>query len=202
MGEETAPAVTEGNFRLNLHRLRKILEPGLDKSFGSSYIHAKANLLCLDRELCTVDADEFLSLCQQGEQREEVGDPKAALAAYRAALELYRGDFLAEEPYAAWAELRRERLRRAFIDLLYRLAAVYERQGAFMRAVDCLKRLIQTDAWEEQAYQRLMLLYVSRRMRTAALRTYADCLKALRDGLNTTPDAVTTAIYQKIVETH
>lgn len=201
MGEEAAPAVTEGKFRLNLHRLRKVLEPGLDKNFGSSYIHAKGNLLCLDRELCAVDADEFLNLCRQGEQQEEAGNLKGALAAYRAAVELYRGDFLAEEPYLSWAESKRERLRRAHIDLLYRLAGLHERQGAFMRAADYLKKLIQMDACEEQAYQRLMLLHANRGRRTAALRLYADCLKALRDGLNTTPDAVTTAIYQKILET-
>jgi len=196
---EGSPPVTEKNFKVNLHRLRKALEPGLNKAFGSFYVHLKANLVSLDPELCRVDAETFLSLIKEGAKKEERGEAKAALASYGQALELYQGDFLAEELYLPWAETRREELRSKFIDLLYRVSALYEKQGTLSKAGDCLKRIIQTDPLAETACQKLMLLYARRGMRTAALRIYESLKKVLQDELNAQPDQVTTAIYQKIL---
>ncbi len=197
---ETPPGLGEKNFKVNLHRLRKALEPGLDKAFGSSYVHLKANLISLNQELCQVDADEFLHLCHQGEKKEEAGDLKGALARYKEAVELYGGDFLAEEPYLSWAEVKREDMRLRFIELLNRMSILNEKLGSLTRAIDCLKRIIQVDPVLEQAYQRLMTLYANRGMRNAALRAYEDCRKALSAELNAEPDEVTQAIYRKILE--
>jgi DNA-binding SARP family transcriptional activator len=56
---EASPDLTEKNFKVNLHRLRKVLEPAMDKTFGSSYVHLKANLVSLDPELCQVASMSF-----------------------------------------------------------------------------------------------------------------------------------------------
>lgn len=69
-----------------------------------------------------------------------------------------------------------------------------------MAAIDCYKRLIYTDPTLEQAYQRLMILYGNRGMRSAALKVYEDCQKALQKELNLKPDPVTVAIYRQILE--
>jgi LuxR family maltose regulon positive regulatory protein len=197
---ETAPGTIERNFRVYLHRLRKGLEPVMDKNFGSSYVHLKSNQICLDQELCWVDANEFLSLFKAATKRDEEGDVKGALSLYKKAVELYGGDFLVEEPYLPWAETRREELRWQYIDLLYRMASLHEKRGSPMAAIDGYKKLIQTDPALEQAYQRLMVLYGNRGMRSAALKVYKDCKKVLKQELNVEPDEVTTAIYRKILE--
>lgn len=196
---ESPPAEAQRSFKINLHRLRKALEPGIDRTFGSSYLHLKANLLCLDPELCAVDADEFLSLGCRGEEQEGAGDIQGAMDSYKSALELYGGDFLAEDPYVPWAEGKRQELRGRYRHILSRLAALHEKRGASLAAVDAYKRLLLTEPTWEQAYQRLMILYGSRGMRSAALGVYEDCRKALMKELNVAPDAVTTAIYQKIL---
>jgi DNA-binding SARP family transcriptional activator len=194
-----SPPVTEKNFKVNLHRLRKALEPGLSQEFGSSYVHLKANLISLDPELVRVDVDDFLSLIKEGAKREERGEAKGALASYSQAAEIYGGDFLAEELYLPWAAARREELKGKFVDLLYRLAGLYEKQGTLSKASDCLRRLIQTDPLAETACQKLMLLYARRGMRSAALRVYEALKKVLQEELAAEPDQVTTAIYQKIL---
>jgi len=61
--------------------------------------------------------------------------------------------------------------------------------------------VIHTDPLAESAYQKLMLLYDQRGMRTAALRVYKHCQKVLREGLDAQPDQATTAIYRKILAT-
>jgi LuxR family maltose regulon positive regulatory protein len=189
----------ERNFKVILHRLRKALEPNMDKTLGASYAHLKANLISLDQELCQVDVEEFLSLGKQGEKQEKEGEVKEALASYRQALELYEGDFLSEDLYFPWAERKREELREKFLEILYRMAGLYEKQGTFTKAIAHYKKIIQTDPLAEQAYQRLMLVYAQRGMRSAALKVYEDCQQALHKELSAEPDKVTTAIYRKIL---
>jgi DNA-binding SARP family transcriptional activator len=196
---KTTPVEAERGFKINLYRLRKALEPAIDKTFGSSYVHLKTNRLCLDQELCQVDLDEFLSLGREGEKLEGDGDLTGALNSYKKAAAIYGGDFLADEPYAPWAGRKRQDLRGRYLEILFRLAALHERRGALMAAIDCYKRLIHTDPSLEPAYQRLMILYGQRGMRSAALKVYEDCQKALQAELNVEPDEVTTAIYKKIL---
>lgn len=197
---EASPDLSEKNFKVNLHRLRKILEPNLDKAFGSSYVHLKANLVSLDPELCQIDVEEFLNHLKNGEKKEDQGEVKAAIALYKQSLEFYGGDFLAEELYHSWAEEKREELRGRFLDLLYHLARLLEGQGSVLKAIDCYKRLVETDPLAEPAYRSMMLLLAQRGMRNAALRVYQDCRQSLHEVLNTEPEEATTAIYRKIME--
>ena len=67
----------------------------------------KDNLVSLRKDLCRTDLDEFLSLQKQGKRAEEAGDPGRAILCYRSAIEIYRGDFLAEDLYETWAELEK-----------------------------------------------------------------------------------------------
>lgn len=190
--------VAENHFKVHLHRLRKSLEPDMDKAFGSSYLHLRGNFLFLDWELCQVDVEAFLSLVKQGEQQEREGQTSVALDSYKQALAVCRGDFLAEELYQPWAAGRREKLRRQHLDLLYRMAALHERKGALLPAIDCYQKVILADPLAEEACQKLMLLYAQRGKRNAALRLYEDFRKALKQELDTEPEELTQAIHRKI----
>ena len=70
---EESPRGAERNFKTTLQRLRKSLEPFIDKDFGSSYIHLHDNIVSLDAELCHVDADRFLSLLKMAEEKQKKG---------------------------------------------------------------------------------------------------------------------------------
>ncbi len=189
----------EKSFKINLHRLRKALEPTLGQAFGSSCVHLKGGLVSLDRELCRVDVDDFLSLLKEGEKKEEQGEEKEAQALFNQALQLYGGDFLAEEFYLPWVEVKRTELKGKLLAVLYRLAARHEKHGALTKASDCYLKVLATDPLSEPAYQKLMLLYSRRGMRSAALQVYDKCRRTLKEGLDAEPDGATTAIYQKIL---
>ena len=198
---EVSPVSGERNFKVILHRLRKTLEPEMDKDFGSSYIHLKANLVSLDEELCHIDIDDFFSLCRRGEQKHEEGDIKSAIALFKQALDLYTGDFLAEDLYASWAEAKRNELRERYISLLFRVGELLERQGNLKSANEYYKQVIQLDPTLEPAYQQLILNYANRGMRSAALKTYEDCVRVLRKELDIEPDALTTSLYKRVLDT-
>jgi DNA-binding SARP family transcriptional activator len=197
---EESPRVAERNFKTTLQRLRKSLEPFIHKDFGSSYIHLHDNMVSLDAELCHVDADRFLSLLKMAEEKQKRGDAKEAFPLYAEALEIYKGDFLPEEIYASWVDKKREGLRVKYIQLLGKMAGLYERRGAMKKAADCYKKAIQADPLIEESYQKLMTFYSSKGMYNEALRTYEDCKKALKGELKTEPDPTTTAIHKRILE--
>ncbi len=197
---EAAPGLGEMNFKITLHRLRKSLEPGMDRTFGSSYVHLRANSICLNEELCKTDLDDFQTLSRRGEQKERAGDIGAALLLYNGAVDLYQGDFLSEELYSPWIDAKRNELRKRYTDLLYRIADIQEKRGTSKVAIDCYVKIIRIDPLSEQVYQRLMTLYASRGKRTEAIKVYHDCRKAIREGLDTEPGRLTTSIYRKILE--
>jgi ATP/maltotriose-dependent transcriptional regulator MalT/DNA-binding SARP family transcriptional activator len=198
---EGRPKAVEKNFKVTLHRLRKALEPKTEKTLGSSYIHLKDKFICLDKERCHVDVDEFLSLREKGKQKEKEGYIKEALSLYEESAKRYKGDFLVEDLYVPWAGVKREELRKKYIELLYRMAELQENRGASKKSTACYKKVVQSDPFAEKAYQRLMTLYSNRGKRSAALKVYEECKKALQTGLDTEPDELTTSLYKKILET-
>ena len=197
---EGQPEAVKKNFKVTLHRLRKALEPKTDKSLGSAYIQLKDKFISLDQDLCYVDVDEFVSLYDKGNIKEKNGDAKEAISLYQAAAKLYQGDFLKEDLYEPFAQIKRLELRIKYIDLLYKTAEFYESSGAANKAIACYKKVVQSDPVSEKAYRRLMTLYSNRGMRSAALKIYEECRQALQAGLDTGPDEVTTSIYKKVLE--
>jgi len=198
---EAEPRSGENNFKITLYRLRKALEPEMDNSFGSSYIHLRSGLINLDEDLCRTDLDEFLSFYRRGEESERKGNVEAALILYNNAIDIYKGDFLPEELYTSWIDLKREELRRLYISLLNKTADIQEKRGTSRAAIDCYKKIIEIDPLSEQAYQKLMILYSNKRMKTEVIRIYKECQKALREELDTSPEALTTSIYNKVMDT-
>jgi DNA-binding SARP family transcriptional activator len=197
---EVSPHLSEKNFKVNLHRLRKTLEPDLDKTLDYSYVHLRASLVSLDPELCRVDIYEFLAFCQEGEKLEQAGDPKGAASLYHRALELYGGEFLGEELYHSGIDSKREELQERLLTVLYRLAKIHEERGSLVKAESCYIKVVQTDPLAEAACRRLMQLYAQRGLHNAAIRVYDNCKRALQEMLNTDPEEVTTAIYRKVLE--
>ncbi len=197
---EARPEVSERSFRINLHRLRKSLEPSMDRELGSFYLHLRSNRVSLDSGLCTIDADEFQAMFEKAVNCEEAGDATAAENLFKAAAQLYGGDFLAGEAETLQIQIRREELRAIFMNVMTRLGAIYEKQGNFIGATDCLRKLLGVDPTAEEAYRGLMMLYGRRRMRSAVRKVYKECREVLEKELNVEPDEITTSLYKKMIE--
>jgi len=196
------PESVQRNLKVNLHRLRKVLEPDLNPKFGSSYIHLKNNLVTLDNELCRVDVDRFLALFKQIKQSWDTGDPERLLALCRRAEEIYRGDFLPEEPYLSWTELKRNMLREHYLTILAKIAEIYETRESLDRAVDYYQLITRADPFKEHAHKHLMRLYSAMGMRSAALKVYDEFKSFIDKEIGETPDPSTMVLYRKILNLH
>jgi DNA-binding SARP family transcriptional activator len=194
------PRAGEKNLKVTLHRLRKALEPAIHKEYGSFYLHLKENQVSLDPSLCTIDSEEFTHLIKLGSEQESRQNIKKAIQFYTRAVDLYTGDFLGDDPYLSFAEDQRGELRKTFIDVLFSLARLHEKQGKVKSAIKYYQKIVKTEPVMEEAYQKMMTLYGACGMRNAAVKTYQDLEKMLKSQYQCEPDRATQSIYRKIVE--
>ena len=159
------PAGAETTIRSYVSRLRSVLgdEPAL-ASTGAGYA------LATDPE--RVDAARFERLAREGHEALARGSPRRAAERLRAALELWRGDALAE--LADEGALRREASR--LHDL--RLAAVEARLDADLRLgratelVEELEQLVEEAPYHERLWSHLMLALYRAGRQADALAAY------------------------------
>jgi ATP/maltotriose-dependent transcriptional regulator MalT/DNA-binding SARP family transcriptional activator len=186
-------------FKVTLHRLRRILEPTSGQRSGSSCISLKDNLVSLDMSRCRVDVDDFLAACDEIRQLRGDDDDDRRLSACRRAVDLYKGDFLPEEPYLSWAEVKRSALRDQYLAIRMEMAGLFERNGDMEQAAHHCDAVIRVDPLAEHALQQLMRLLQRQGRRSAALKAYRRLADTLATELDTLPDPATTHIYEEIL---
>lgn len=185
----------ERQFKVTLNALNTALEPlrpprtmpffvrrqGLAYSFAPSYG-------------CWIDVDEFelrtTSLVQS--------DAEFFLRNSQIAVQLYKGDYLAESLYDPWTLEERERLMARYLATATALAERLLERGDIQQTVQLCERVLRRDRCYEEAYQVLMRAYARSGSRSQSLRTYARCVHALDDELGIEPLPETTELYERI----
>jgi DNA-binding SARP family transcriptional activator len=159
--------------RHHIHGLRNALEPWRRKRSRSSFVvHIPPSGYALDRKLVRVDADVFEQLVADGLAL-EADDPDEAIDLLERALTWYRGEFLAELPYAVWTLAERERLRDLALNGLRALGRLLEERGDVDRAAGYLDQAAKMQPFDTDLERELMSLAVRSGRRSVALRRYA-----------------------------
>ncbi len=197
---DSTPAAGNRNFKVTLHRLRKILEPRLGKNQKSSYVELKDGRVALNPARCRVDMQEFVRLCQDIKRLTIGEESHRILELGHRIMALYQGDFLPEEPYAPWAEMKRWALKESYLSVLMQMARIYERHRMPDEAAACCEAAIAADPCIEEASQRLIKLYAAANRRGEAVRVYKQLCRCLQTELGVKPDKATTRLYQQLVE--
>jgi len=144
-----------------------------------------------------VDADDFSKMLKLARAAES-GDAEHMIAMYEGALALYRGDFLEENPYAAWVEEERQRRRSEFLAAAERFATLLLKLGDSERAIRWAEAMLSHDPLWEPAYAVLMEAHARQGNRALAVRAFNRCKKRLRDSLGVPPSSRLTALLNKI----
>jgi len=127
----------------------------------------------IDRRHVYVDADDFEDQVRAGLAHLEAGRTALARERLEQALQLYRGDFLADEPYADWAIAQRDLLRRLAADALRALAAISRRTGDLEAAAAHTERLGELEPFDVDVHREIIQLCLLRGRRSEAMRRYA-----------------------------
>jgi ATP/maltotriose-dependent transcriptional regulator MalT/DNA-binding SARP family transcriptional activator len=193
---DVAPEAAGRNFKITLHRLRKVLEPDLQRGRGTQFLGLKNKLLSLDRGLCCIDVDSFLQCCKDASRLENQSDPQRIIRIGQKAAEWYQGDFLPEEPYIVWAEMKRVALRNEYIRLMRRMVDACTGLGYLEKAAACMEAVLAQDPGHEQSLQLLMELYSRLGRRSEAVRAYEAFRQYLSVELGIEPDQKSKMLFR------
>ncbi len=197
---ESSSKAGEKNFKINLHRLRKALEPDPSEIFGYSYITHKQGLISLNPEIVSLDIDEFFKCCVKGEKKQRHDDAIGAMEQYSRAAEIYKGDYFIEEPYADWLARRRELIRNKYISILHKKAILHEDINETDQAVEAWQTILNTDPFYESAYRNLMIIYADSGYGKKAFDIFEKCREIFKKELDSEPSDETIALYNKIIQ--
>jgi DNA-binding SARP family transcriptional activator len=157
--------------RYFVHELRDQLEPGGALQPPSSFVLATRGGYALDRRHVWIDADAFEALVTEG-CAVAGRDDDAARDLIREGVELYGGDFLADEPYAEWVLHERNRLRDLVASGLRTLAEIETRHDDLPAATATLVRLSELEPFDIDVHRELFSLLLRRGRRSETLRRY------------------------------
>jgi DNA-binding SARP family transcriptional activator len=158
--------------RYFIHELRDRLEPDRAGRGQSSFVVRMQGGYMLDRERVWIDADEFERDVGDGLARLGHGDAQGGRELLERGMDRYRGDFVADEPYAEWAIVERDRLRRVAAQALRALSGLYLGAGDIDAAVAKLERLTELEPYDVDVHRDLLALVVRLGRRTEAVRRY------------------------------
>ncbi len=178
-----------------LHALRRTLEPTLRAGRDSACITVAGNTIAIGETVdLWLDVDQYTALLTHAgalpalEQRPTL----------RSALDLYHGEFVADERYAEWPVPRREALRADYERAVLDLAALDLAAGEPLAAIPWLEALLAQEPTAESAHRALMRAYQSAGQRSLALRQYERCRDLLAREFDDAPEPETTRLADAI----
>lgn len=162
-----------GNVRYFMHALREKLEPHRGRGQRSAFVVTVQGGYALDRRHVRIDADDYDEAMSQGLEAAARGDDELAIERLRAALAMYRGDFLADEPYADWALDERDRLHNLAGRALRALTKVMLARHDLPSASEYLEQLAELEPLDGEIHRDLLAVWLAQGRRTEAARRYA-----------------------------
>lgn len=111
--------------------------------------------------------------------------------------ELYQDNLLADF-YEDWIFPLREHYRSLFLDALLQMAQQMRARSEYERAIEFARQVLALDGTNERAHQHLMFCHMAQGDRSAALKQYETCQRALQEELAVEPATATVALYEWI----
>jgi len=197
---DLSPRAADTSLRVSLHHLRRLLEPHLGGKVRSRYIQAEGGLIWFSRQPeVWVDLDQLRSVLQQADAARLAGRLEEAARLLEDACRLYKGDLLADDPYAL-SDLRdywRERCTEAldWLGYYYWLNA-----GSPEKAIQTFQRRLAVEEYHEPTHQALMRIYLGAGQTDRVRHQYKACEEALATHLGVQPSPVTESLLRLAME--
>jgi predicted ATPase/DNA-binding SARP family transcriptional activator len=193
MWPDASAAQAKNNFHVTLHHLRRALG-------RADIVVFENDRYAINRSIgVEVDAEVFerdLSAARQALRASPSSSDAARLL--RAALDLYRGDFLADDGAGDWHLERRDHLHRSWIEGLIALGSHLSAVGAHADAVDVYRRLVRADELDETAHRHLISALAAAGHRGEALRHYERLVALLEREVGSPPSRETVLLRERI----
>ncbi|MBM2842563.1 MAG: Tetratricopeptide repeat protein [Anaerolineales bacterium] len=114
------------------------------------------------------------------------------------ALDLYRGDFLADVDVGEWAVFPREELRRRGLEARLALGEIQFTDARYAEALETYRRILALDPYLETAHRELMRCLARLGETGQAARHYQGLSQMLREELNTLPAPESRLLFERL----
>jgi DNA-binding SARP family transcriptional activator len=193
---ESAEERARHTLNTTLWRINRVLESGKPATGASGYLRVSPQYIGFNvAGGVWLDVAEFESRCELAEQTEA---PEQRFALYSQAINLYRGDLLAD-CYEDWCIVERERLQGLYVRALAQVMDYNSTRTDYDRAIDCARRILSCDPLREEVHRDLIRLHLNAGQPAAALRQYRQCEDLLKDELGVAPAPETRALLTPIL---
>jgi LuxR family transcriptional regulator, maltose regulon positive regulatory protein len=192
---DTELEAAERQFKVTLNALNSALEPHRPPRIAPFFIRRMGLAYSFAPSFGVwIDVDEFeLRVAGAAAEQREFAQRNA-----QAALQLYRGDFLAEALYDPWTTEERERLLARYLTTATAHAARLSESGDQAGAIQISEQILRRDRCYEEAYQILMRAHARAGSRSQALRSFTRCREALSEDLAIEPLPETIALHERL----
>jgi len=186
--ERSAEEQARASLRQTLSEVRKALGVGLD-----GLLDADAEFVWLDKERVSTDVTQFEDLAGSS-------DPDGMAGA----VDIWAGEFLdgfsipSAGQFEDWLDAERRRLHSLWLKATDAHLEQAINQGRTERGIETARRLLASEPLRESAHRALMRLLTAEGNRAGALEQYEQCRALLAQELDTTPDAETETLAQRI----
>jgi DNA-binding SARP family transcriptional activator len=169
---QSADVGSLASVRYLVHTLRSRLEPDREARAPSAFVLSRRGGYMLDGRRVWIDADEFEELVAAGLAALVTGEREAARNRLRRAMDLYHGDFLADERYSEWALAERDRLSELAGRALRALIELGVATSDLDSAASHARRLADMQPYDEDSQRRHIEMCITRGRRGEAVRRY------------------------------
>ncbi len=189
---DSSPSAALAQFHQATSTLRHILEPDLPDKFPSRYLIVEGERVSLYLPPGTVvDFERFEQTLPIAIRSGNIDDLEQALA-------MYTGEIFPMDRYSDWSASRRKSLEELYLRGLLALGQAYMEKQQYFKALDCSRRILQLDAWNEDAVLLGMQAYMQLRDHPRAMRLYLDLQQTLDSELGLTPRSDLRALTSEL----
>ncbi len=193
------PASTPDAARNSLHVAVRGVRKALSCAWPGVVIECRGDTYRLAEQITLwTDVAELERRSEQAAEVDARGRRDEAMYHYEAVLALYRGEFLADDPYLEWAVDRREELRLRTVSCAERLSALHLERGDLRRALAVSTQVLREEPCHEPVARRLMVAYARLGEPHMALRQYDRIVDVLDRDLGVEPAPETVALADGI----
>ena len=192
---DASPVRGSNNLSIAVHQVRSALREFLPA--GKQGIVVQQGLYGLDDSIW-VDVSEFQAQMAMARPALQRGDAAQVRRHLVAAVNLYRGDILEDEPYEEWTEEPRRSLSMVHARALAWLAQDAASNQDWLQVLDYAELMLKRDACDEAAHRWVMTAHWRLGDRTRALQQYDVCCQRLQAALGAGPASQTTELYARV----
>jgi DNA-binding SARP family transcriptional activator len=185
---EAGPQESSSRLRYNVHALRDRLEPKRARRSPARFVLARRGGYLIDTSGVWIDADRFEVDALAGLAARDQGMTEAAAVHLADAMNLYRGEFLAGDPYLDWAIPERERLHQLACRALRAQVGISVELGELEPAADQARRLAEMEPFDSDTQRLLIEVCLRQGRHSEAHRRFTLFSKKLQQEFGREPD--------------